>query len=113
MRMSMLPSLQISFLSQHRMPPAHQRKQLQQGWNNKRLISLKSPPPPQVNFKDATKTPANKSATFPTIVLYCPTFVGGMPTMPLTASTRNATSKHSNSRQDPKGKKAMHAIFLN
>jgi hypothetical protein len=71
------------------------------------------PPPPQVNFKDATKTPANKSATFPTIVLYCPTFVGGMPTMPLTASTRNATSKHSNSRQDPKGKKAMHAIFLN
>jgi hypothetical protein len=28
---------------------------------------------PQVNFKDATKTPANKSATFPTIVLYCPT----------------------------------------
>jgi hypothetical protein len=38
---------------------------------------------PQVNFKDATKTPANESATFPTIVLYCPTFVGGMPMPPL------------------------------
>ena len=69
---------------------------------------------PQVNFKDATKNPPNKSATlFPTIVLYCPTFVGGMPMPPLRHQlARNATSKPmlftpttSNSRQDPKEKK--------
>jgi hypothetical protein len=69
----MLPSLQISFLSQHRMPPAHQHKQLCTARLEQQTIGFFKIHSPQVNFKDATKTPANKSATFPTIVLYCPT----------------------------------------
>ena len=64
---------------------------------------------PQVNFKDATKNPPNKSATlFPTIVLYCPK---ASTSQECNFKTHVVYANDLELKTRSKGKKVMHDIL--